>query len=880
MSAKQATASSSTPEVSTAEHKRGKRGWEGAMMRSFGAVDHLVTVTGTELIAPHIVRVSMCSETLLGELPIGPTNWVRFWFPDEKSFEHQRAYTLIDPDPVTGKFSCDFMLHKPAGPAARWAQRTKAGDHLEAMVMGSRPFEVSVDTPAGYLLAGDTASLPAINQILATVPAHVPVEVYLEQHEPGDLELPIAAHPKASIHWVPREGTGSLAGAVETRDWSNWYAWMAPEAGSLKALRASLVERFGFPKSALYGRAYWSEGKAMGKDREAEPNAASSTAESHGKKSEATTPATLPEGEKGRWKSQGGTELLRHLKPTFWIAGTLQTLVTLLELAPFVLLAHLATQMAQGADLPAMRSTLIAAILTMAVGALLGIVLMFWLHLVDAKLERDLRSRLLTKFVRLPLSWFSSRNSAKVKRLVQDDPLSLHYLVTHATSDAVAAVVAPLAVLAYLFAVQWRLALPLLIPVLVYLVIMYIMLVASSEKTPQSVKWAEAMDGEAAAYIEAQPVVRIFGGAGRSSFNRRLGEYVRFLGDWQRPFSSKKALMDIATRPATFLLVIVLFGTWLITSGTMTPSDILPFLLLGTTLGSRLLGLGYGLGGLRDGVEAARRIKNELDQPELEFREQVPMSIRSNGPEISLRNVSFEYESGVPVLSNINLEIEPGTTVALVGPSGSGKSTLASLIARFNDPTSGSITLGGTDLRNIEADDLYRTVGFVFQDPGLVSGTAFENIALAEPDAERSAVESAAKAAQIHERIEAMPGGYQSEFGQSPPLSGGEKQRVAIARALLADTPVLVLDEATAFADPESEYQVQRAITQLTTGRTVIVIAHRLQTIAGVDRIVVVDKGQIIESGTHVELLDLGGKYAQMWEATKHSIEEDGHKND
>ena len=625
------------------------------MMRSFGAVDHLVTVRKTEFVAPHVVRVSMHSQTLLDELPIGPTNWARFWFPDESGFEHQRGYTLVEPDPQTGDFSCDFVIHDPAGPASKWAARAKPGDRLEAMVMGSQPFEVSVDTPAGYLLVGDSASLPAVNQILKVIPEHVPVEVYLEQHDSSDALLRITEHPRASVHWIPREEVRSLAQTIESRDWSDWYAWMAPETGSLRALRTRLTERFGFPKSAQYGRAYWSEGKAMGKDREASERRSPSYEDSSGAGNSVQTEDKRDASLRGRWKSQGSAELLRPLKPTFWVAGIVQVLVTLLELSPFVLLAQLASQLASGASVTAMRGTMIAAVVLMLAGALLGIGLMFWLHMVDARFERDLRSRLLMKFAKLPLSWFSSRNSSQVKRLVQDDPLWLHYLVTHAVPDAVAAVVSPVAVLVYLFIVQWRLALPLLIPVLVYLVIMYVMLVASAEKTPQATKWAEVMDGEAASYIDAQPVVRIFGGSSRSTFNRRLGEYVRFLGDWQRPFSSKKALMDIATRPSTFLLVIVVFGTLLITTGGMTPAQLLPFLFLGTTFGSRLLGLGYGLGALRDGMTAAGRINKELEQRELEVRETGLGTNLSQKPGISISDLSFEYEPGVPVLEGLRL---------------------------------------------------------------------------------------------------------------------------------------------------------------------------------------------------------------------------------
>jgi ATP-binding cassette subfamily B protein IrtA len=219
------------------------------------------------------------------------------------------------------------------------------------------------------------------------------------------------------------------------------------------------------------------------------------------------------------------------------------------------------------------------------------------------------------------------------------------------------------------------------------------------------------------------------------------------------------------------------------------------------------------------------------------------------------------------VLHEVELTLEPGTVTALVGPSGSGKSTLAGLLARFHDVETGAIRIGGRDLRELTTDELYTRVGFVFQHTQLVQGTVRENIALAVPDASDERVEAAARAARLHERILRLPDGYDTPIGSDAALSGGERQRLTIARAILADTPVLVLDEATAFADPESEYLVQQALNQLTAGRTVLVIAHRLHTITGVDRIVVLDHGRIAETGTHTELLDRNGRYRQLWDA-------------
>ncbi len=871
------------------------RGFQGAMLRGFGGRDHVATVLGTSRTAPHCLRITMSSPTLFEEITAEPTSWLRFWFPDPAggSSEFQRAYTIVWAEPHAGEFAVDVVLHEPTGPACQWAMRAEPGTTIPVVSLGSAPFVVPDELPAGFLLIGDAASIPAINSIVAALPPDADIEVYLERHCDADELIPLADHPRRRLHWVHRADETSLGAAIEDRDWSDWYAWVGCEAGSTKILRKRLRDNFGFPKTEMHAQAYWSEGRAMGRRRgdddtgldtatgsapptvttaavtEALVDAAEVTAVTEASTHPAPAAGAVvpPVGSRrGRWRSQAAKELLAPVKPALVASGVIQALITLLQLAPFVVLVELARQLLAGADESRVWHTVMVFVALLGTGTALSAVLLLWLHVVDARFSATVRRRLLDKLSRVPLGWFTQRGSGAVKKLIQDDTLSLHYLVTHAVSDAVAAVIAPVAVLVYLFVVDWRLALILLIPIVIYVLTTMTMVYQSGPKIAQASKWAERMSNASAAYLEGQPVIRVFGGAAASSFRANLDDYIEFLNNWQRPFIGKKTFMDLVTRPSTFLWLIATAGTLFVVHGAMQPATLLPFLVLGTTFGARLLGIGYGFGGLRGGMDAARRIAIALDEAELTTHSAAAASSAASG-KVSFESVSFGYRPGRPVIHGVTLTLAPGTVTALVGPSGSGKSTLASLLARFHDVDSGAIRVDGRDIRSLTPDELYSHVGFVFQDLQLVAGTIRDNIALARPEAGAAEIEAAAVDAQIHERILRLPSGYDTVLGAGSQLSGGERQRVTIARSLLADTPILILDEATAFVDPESEYLVQQALGRLVRNRTVLVIAHRLHTITDADQIVVLDHGRIAEAGTHTQLLEVGGRYRRLWDS-------------
>ncbi|MFD5459384.1 ABC transporter ATP-binding protein, partial [Streptomyces olivaceus] len=550
------------------------------------------------------------------------------------------------------------------------------------------------------------------------------------------------------------------------------------------------------------------------------------------------------------------------------LAVGLQAVAALAGVVPFIAVSLLADRLTDRA--PAEADTLwplvvlacAAGLVALVCGTAAGALA----HVADNDLQLTLRRRLARHVGRLPLGRLTEKGTGEVKQAVQDDVGALHTLFAHTLLDVVAVLTAPVLALAYLVTVDWRLALLAVVPLALGVLLFRR---AMSGAAAQMAEFGAALGRISAAAVEFATGIAVFksfgrGGKAHERFVRATEGFADFFSGWVRAtlVSSTAAVLVVA--PAVVLLLLTAVGAVFVTQGWTTGAELVPFLLLGPAVAAPMGVVGPRIQQIRAGQAAAVRITELLDAPTLP---EPATPALPDGHHISLRGVSFSYDGHTDVLDGVDLDLAPGTVTALVGPSGSGKSTLASLLPRFHDVTAGSVTLGGADLRDIPATELYRRVGFVLQDVRLLRASVADNIRLGRPDATDEEVERCARAARIHDRVTALPDGYATELGTAVTLSGGEAQRLSIARALVADAPVLVLDEATAYADPHSEALIQDALSALAAGRTLLVIAHRLSTIRSADRIVVLEDGRVTEQDDHDALLAAGGRYAALWDA-------------
>ena len=546
---------------------------------------------------------------------------------------------------------------------------------------------------------------------------------------------------------------------------------------------------------------------------------------------------------------------------------TLQGLGAVAGLVPMVASVQLSTALVNRAPAGETWRWLWVALVGIAVRTvLIGTGLMLT-HLADARLNRDLRVRLTAHLGRVPIGEASRRSSGRVKKLVTDDVHALHTLVAHAGGDMVVGVVTALAALAALLLYSWPLALVALLPLAGFLTVFGSMM---GKAATQFRDWDEAKARVSSATVEFAhgiAVVKTFGQAGRASadYRRAVDDYADFFGRLMVPMVGASSLgLAIVSAPSV-LATMGLLGLLLLQLGWVDFTGFVAGLVLGVGLAGPLTQMDSYDVRLRAAREAAARIGEFLATPVLPVPDAPAVA---EGGEVVFDDVGFAYDPhGPDTLSQVSMRLPEGTVTALVGRSGAGKSTLAALVPRFWDVRDGAVRVGGQDVRDLEPAALYRSVAFVFQGTRLVPMSVRDNIRLARPGAGDEEVVAAARAAGIHDRIAALPRGYDSVVGVDALFSGGEAQRVTIARALLEDAPVLVLDEPTSFADPENEVRLQAAVARAAEGRTVLVIAHRLTSVTAADQIAVMEAGRVVEVGTHAELLARAGAYRGLWQA-------------
>ncbi|MBC8536014.1 ATP-binding cassette domain-containing protein [Feifania hominis] len=494
-------------------------------------------------------------------------------------------------------------------------------------------------------------------------------------------------------------------------------------------------------------------------------------------------------------------------------------------------------------------------------------------HISAFRVAANIRRAAMHHIVKLPLGFAESFGSGKLRKIVNESSAATETYLAHQLPDKSAAIATPVGLLALLLIFDWRLGLLSLVPVVLGFAIMMSMTGAKMRQKMQEYQNAlDDMSNEAVEYVRGIPVVKTFG---QTVFSfRKFKDSIDRYGTWVIAYTRQlRGPMLCYTAAINSVFAFLIAAGLLFTRGGVSGNFLLNlifYIIITPVISVTLTKIMFQSENAMIVDDALQRIDSVLELS--------PLS-RPAAPEhpmdasVELECVSYSYGGGKNAIEQVSLRIEAGQTVAFVGPSGGGKTTLANLVSRFFDPQSGRVLIGGVDVRNIEKRELMDTVSFVFQNSRLIKASVLDNVRLGRPDATREQVINALRAAQCMDIVEKLPHGIDTVIGsRGIYLSGGEQQRIAIARVLLKDAPIVILDEATAFADPDNEARVQAAFNELTRGKTVIMIAHRLSTVVSADRIFVLQDGRILQSGTCDELIRSGGLFSQMWSDYQTSV--------
>ena len=514
------------------------------------------------------------------------------------------------------------------------------------------------------------------------------------------------------------------------------------------------------------------------------------------------------------------------------------------------------------------------AVLLAVIAVLVYIAALMCSHMGAFRIATNLRLSAMEHIVKLPLGAVEAFGSGKLRKIVNESSAATETYLAHQLPDRAGAIATPCGLLALLLAFDWRLGLLSLGPVLLAFLIMTAMTGARMQQKMKEYQDAlDDMSNEAVEYVRGIPVVKTFGQTIFSfkKFKRSIDRYQKWVIAYTKELRTP---MMFYTAAVNGVFVFLIAGALLLTRTGVTAGFLLNlmfYIIITPIISVTLTRIMFQSENAMIVDDALQRIDSVLNLRPLEAAKH---SRHPQDGSVELAHVRFSYDGETEVLKDISLTIPAGRTVAFVGPSGGGKTTLASLIPRFFDPQGGTVRVGGVDVREIPKEELMNTVAFVFQNSRLIKASILENVRMGQPEATREEVLSALHSAQCDDILEKLPQGVDTVIGaRGVYLSGGEQQRIAIARVMLKNAPILILDEATAFADPDNESRVQAAFSRLSQGKTVILIAHRLSTVANVDRIYVIRDGAVAECGSSRELLARGGLFSKMWNDYQTSVQ-------